>query len=90
MAEIQNTLQTLDKKRLTDAVRIQKGIDCTWSDFCSLDYWINDMTRGEQTLPNKQVLKMAMKHLRDGLYEVHSLLCDLKDKEEERGADDKD
>jgi len=62
--------------------RIQKAIDTTWSNWCDLDKWIEEMQQRSDRLP-KWVLKMAMKHLRRDMYEVHALLCELKDRRED-------
>lgn len=49
-----------------------------WSDYCDLDYWITDMCQ-KDGVPNKHVLKMAMKHLRDNLYNVSGFLSRIKE-----------
>lgn len=61
---------------------ITKMIDKTWSDYSDLDYWIKEMSQRTDHIP-KWVLKMAMKHLRSDLYEVHAYLCKLRDEQED-------
>jgi hypothetical protein len=58
--------------------QIQKGIDSTWSNYSDLDYWIREMSQ-KDGVPTKWVLKMAMKHLRSDMYDVHATLCKIKD-----------
>ena len=65
-----------DRKVVHDSAKAL--VDEVWSDYCSLDYWIRDMEQ-RGTVPNKQVLKMAMKHLRTNLYNVSGFLSRIEE-----------
>jgi hypothetical protein len=64
---------------MADKTALQILIDSSWSDYCDLDYFIDDLTRGQQAPASKHVLKMAMKHLRDDLHKIHSFLCGMEE-----------
>jgi hypothetical protein len=75
---------------VTEKTELQKHIDENWSEYCDLDYWISEMTRGSETAHiSKHVIKMAMKHLRDNLYDTHHFLC-LLEEEKKMGLADRD
>jgi hypothetical protein len=63
---------------MDDRPELNKYITKIWQDYCDLDYWIDDMDKGGNDRIPKNVLKMAMKHLRTDLYGVHALLCRLE------------
>lgn len=69
-------VDTNDRAAMYNAAKTLQ--DEAWSDYCSLDYWIKDMGQLD-TVPNKQVLKMAMKHLRDNLYNVSGFLARIEE-----------
>jgi hypothetical protein len=59
---------------------LQGLIESAWSDYCDLDYFIDDMARGgDSKLISKHVMKMAMKHLRDDIHKMHSFLCGMEE-----------
>jgi hypothetical protein len=69
--------------------KVQKAIESSWSDYCDLNYWIDEMARGSDSKQiSKHVMKMAMKHLRDDFYDIHKVLCDIEE-EKERSANEK-
>lgn len=64
---------------LVDKKALDIAIDKLWSNHCDLDFWVIEMTSGKpQNIP-KWVLKMAMKHLRDDMYNLHSWACVIKE-----------
>ena len=63
---------------LKEPMTYRKAVDDLWSNYCDLDHWIEEMAR-KPGVPSKYVLKMAMKHLRSDLYNVHKFICKLKD-----------
>jgi hypothetical protein len=65
---------------MTKKTVLQGLIESAWSDYCDLDYFIDDMTRGQQAPASKHVLKMAMKHLRDDMLSVHAYLSQINDR----------
>jgi hypothetical protein len=65
---------------MVDKKAIDKAIEKLWSNYCDLDYWIEDMKRTAGNVnPNKWVLKMAMKHLRDDMYKLHDWACAVRE-----------
>jgi hypothetical protein len=64
---------------MTQKTELQEITKDMWSDYCDLDYWIADMTRGSDSknIP-KHVMKMAMKHLRDDIHKTYQFLCRLE------------
>jgi hypothetical protein len=65
-------------KIMPDKTELQKCITTIWADYCDLDYWIDDMNKGGCDRIPKNVMKMAMKHLRSDLYRTHKILCRLE------------
>ena len=65
-----------------DKEEIKKSMENMWSDYCSLDNWIRDMDQRD-IMPNKQVLKMAMKHLRGTIHTAHKIMYNLSNGEME-------
>jgi hypothetical protein len=66
---------------MTSKTELQGFIETTWSDYCDLDYWIDELTQGGDTKTiSKHVIKMAMKHLRDTLYDTHAYLCRIEER----------
>lgn len=61
---------------------VQKAIEMSWSDYCDLDYWVTEMTSGRPQHIPKNVLKMAIKHLRSDMYKIHKVLCDIEEEKE--------
>ena len=62
---------------MIDKEALDTAIDMVWSDYCDLNYWISDMNQRDQMIP-KNVLKLAMKHLRDDFHKLHEYLAVLK------------
>ena len=63
---------------MLDGKLINDMVNTAWSDYCDLDYWIDDMTSGKPNRIPKNVLKMAMKHLRSDMYKIHKVLCAIQ------------
>ena len=76
-------------EKMVDKEAIDEAINMAWSDYCDLDHWIDDLTRGEEArFTSKYVLKMAMKHLRDDFYKLYKWACVVKEENKDETKDE--
>jgi hypothetical protein len=66
-----------DEKVVYDAAK--KLQEAAWSDYCDLDYWIADMKSGKPCTVPKNVMILAMKHLRDDLYDMSGFFANISE-----------
>jgi len=70
-------INTEDKKAMYNAAKELQ--EAAWSDHCDLDYWILDMKSGKPCTVPKNVMVLAMKHLRDDLYKISGFLARIQE-----------
>lgn len=69
-------IDTTDREAVHKAAKALQ--EKAWSNHCDLDYWIKDMCQRDG-VPNKHVLKMAMKLLAKDFYDMSGFLSRIEE-----------